>query len=54
MIRIVLILTSVLAFTCLPGCSCSSEPKPLTAEQEQQFQEELRKVEEQERMHLQQ
>ncbi|MDZ7617232.1 MAG: hypothetical protein U1E05_09520 [Patescibacteria group bacterium] len=51
--RFILILTATFALAYLPGCSCGSERKPLTAEQEHQLHEELRKVEEQERMHLQ-
>lgn len=53
--RLCLTLAMMIAALCFAGCGCSrsTEPRPLDAEQERQFEEQLREVEEQERAHFQ-
>ena len=54
MLRLCLLLGIVTIAACLTGCRCDSQPEPLDAEQQRQFEEQLEEVQNQERMHFQQ
>ncbi len=53
--RFCVALVMMIAAMCFAGCGCSRslEPKPLDADGERQFEEQMREVEEQERTHFQ-